>query len=182
MLKEQLKQILSQTNLAERTLQANHLLTELGIGAVELAAALLEIVDRKPEKKLGSYSQKSVQQTQPNYPQHTIKMVRYRLGVGNQHDVTIDQLKKILVEESGVDVKNINNVNMQSEYTVIEMPDNMPQDIFLHLKAVEINKKKLDIKRVKSNSTRKRSKHRSRKNRSTAAKPASRLPERIEGQ
>ncbi|MDO9104373.1 MAG: DbpA RNA binding domain-containing protein [Methylovulum sp.] len=86
-----------------------------------------------------------------------IKMVRYRLDVGSQHQVTLEDLTKVLVEESGVDKKNINNVAIRGLYTLIELPDAMPPDIFQHLKTVEINQQKLDIKRVKARANKKRS-------------------------
>ncbi|MGZ5050888.1 MAG: DbpA RNA binding domain-containing protein [Methylobacter sp.] len=82
--------------------------------------------------------------------QPCIKMVRYRLDVGGKHQITSEELKKVLIEESGVDKNNIYNINIQSDYTLVELPDEMPQDIFLHLKTVEIKQHKLDIKRVKT--------------------------------
>lgn len=81
-----------------------------------------------------------------------IKMVRYRLSVGCKHQVTSEELKKVLIDESGVDKNNIKIINIQGEYTLVELPDEMPQDIFLHLKMVEIKQHKLDIKRVKARS------------------------------
>jgi coenzyme F420-reducing hydrogenase beta subunit len=88
--------------------------------------------------------------TEADMVQSSIKMVRYRLDVGCKHQVTSEELKKILIEESGVDKNNINNINIQGDYTLVELPDEMPQDIFLHLKSVEIKQHKLDIKRVKA--------------------------------
>ncbi|MDI1231177.1 MAG: DbpA RNA binding domain-containing protein [Methylobacter sp.] len=79
-----------------------------------------------------------------------IKMVRYRLGVGCKHQINSEELKKVLIDESGVDKNNINNINIQGDYTLVELPDEMPQDIFLHLKSVEIKQHKLDIRRVKA--------------------------------
>jgi len=61
----------------------------------------------------------------------------------------LEQLKKVLIEESGVDKNNINNVNIQGDYTLVDLPDAMPPDIFQHLKSVEINQHKLDIRRVR---------------------------------
>jgi len=87
-------------------------------------------------------------------PPPNIKMVRYRLDVGSKHQVTSEDLKKILIDESGVDKNNINNLNIQGDYTLVELPDEMPQDIFLHLKSVEIKQRKLDIKRVKARNKR----------------------------
>jgi hypothetical protein len=82
--------------------------------------------------------------------QQAIKMVRYRLDVGRNNQITLEELKRILIEESGVDKNNIKNINIQGDYSLVELPDEMPQDIFLHLKSVEIKQHKLDIKRVKA--------------------------------
>ncbi|MFI3156186.1 MAG: DbpA RNA binding domain-containing protein [Methylococcaceae bacterium] len=96
-----------------------------------------------------------------------IKMVRYRLSVGCKHQVTSEEIKKVLIEESGVDKNNIKIINIQGDYTLVELPDEMPQDIFLHLKMVEIKQHKLDIKRVKVRS-KKRGNHYNRRGRSRA--------------
>ena len=53
------------------------------------------------------------------------------------------------MEESGVDRKNIQNVSIRNDYTLLELPDEMPSDIFLHLKNVAINGYKLNIKKLK---------------------------------
>jgi DbpA RNA binding domain len=101
-----------------------------------------------------------------------MKMVRYRLDIGKKHQITVKELKKILVEESGVDINNINNVMIHGQYTLIELPDEMPQDIFLHLKTVEINQQKLDIKRLKSR-TKKQLNNRFRRTKSRTSKASS---------
>ncbi|MDO9424880.1 MAG: DbpA RNA binding domain-containing protein [Methylobacter sp.] len=93
-----------------------------------------------------------------------IKMVRYRLDVGCKHQISSEELKKVLIEESGVDKNNINNINIQGDYTLVELPDEMPQDIFLHLKSVEIKQHKLDIRRVKARN-KKRDKNQGRRGR-----------------
>jgi len=98
----------------------------------------------------------------PAATQPGIKMVRYRLDVGSKHQVAAEELKKILIEESGVDKNNINIINIQGDYTLVELPDEMPQDIFLHLKSVEIKQHKLDIKRLKTRN-KKRGSNRSRR-------------------
>jgi coenzyme F420-reducing hydrogenase beta subunit len=91
-----------------------------------------------------------------------IKMVRYRLDVGCKHQVTPEELRKVLIEESGVDKNNINNINIQGDYTLVELPDEMPPDIFQHLKSVEINQHKLDIKRIKARNKKRGNNHRRR--------------------
>ena len=78
-----------------------------------------------------------------------IKMQRYRLDVGKKQRVDFETLQNVLIEESGVDRKNIQNVSIRNDYTLLELPDEMPSDIFLHLKNVTINGYKLNIKRLK---------------------------------
>lgn len=78
-----------------------------------------------------------------------IRLIRYRLAVGYKHEITLDSLVHVLAEESGADKNNIRIIQILDEYTLIELPDKMPQDIFLHLKSVEINNSKLNIKRIK---------------------------------
>jgi hypothetical protein len=78
-----------------------------------------------------------------------IKMQRYRLDVGKKQRVDFESLHALLIEESGVDRNNIQNVSIRNDYTLLELPDEMPSDIFLHLKNIEINGYKLNIKRLK---------------------------------
>jgi hypothetical protein len=101
-------------------------------------------------------------------------MVRYRLDIGSQHQITLEDLKKILVDESGVDKNNIANVSIRNLYTLIDLPDAMPPDIFQHLKLVEFNQQKLDIKRVKSRN-KKRGGVLQRRNKMRHAKPDNQL-------
>ena len=122
-------------------------------------------------ESIGSERLRSPLHDLPATTQAGIKMVRYRLDVGFKHQVSVEELKKILIEESGVDKNNINIINIQGDYTLVEMPDEMPQDIFLHLKSVEIKQHKLDIKRVKARN-KKRGNNRGRRGRGSTSKSA----------
>ncbi|TAK61428.1 DbpA RNA binding domain-containing protein [Methylobacter sp.] len=109
-----------------------------------------------------------------------IKMVRYRLDVGCKHQITPEELKKVLIEESGVDKNNVNNINIQGDYTLVELPDEMPQDIFLHLKSVEIKQHKLDIKRVKVRNKKRGNSH-NRRGRQRTPRPDNGGPNQVSG-
>ena len=151
-LKNRLQQILNIENLdAQRTL-ISAIATELGVDSLTCAAALVHLTQtiKNPSPPALLVEQKKANQLPVKNAAGDIKMVRYRLDVGSKHRITVDQLKKVLIEESGVDKNNINNVNIQNLYTLIELPDEMPPDIFQHLKSVEINQHKLDIRRVKT--------------------------------
>jgi hypothetical protein len=151
-LKNRIKLILSSENLDAQRAVVSSLAAALEIDALTFAAALLNLTQpieyQSPPSSLGD--QKTGHQVPVNNASVGIKMIRYRLDVGSKHRITVDQLKKVLVEESGVDKNNINHVNMHYLYTLIELPDEMPPDIFQHLKSVEINQQKLDIRRVKT--------------------------------
>ena len=170
--KNRLQQILNSENLEAQRVLINAIAAELGVDPLTCAAALLHLtqsIESPPPPALPTE-----QKTPPQLPANTaatgIKMVRYRLDVGSKHKITLDLLKKVLIEESGVDKNNINNINIQTLYTLIELPDEMPPDIFLHLKSVEINRHKLDIRRVKTHN-KKRGNHFIRRGRKRDAKP-----------
>jgi hypothetical protein len=114
-LKNRIQQILHNENLDIERAFISAITTELGIDSLTCAAALTYLTqdakNTSPPESLGD------QKTDNPLPEKKaplgIKMVRYRLNVGIKHRVTLEQLKKVLVEESGVDKNNINNVNIQ---------------------------------------------------------------------
>ncbi len=152
-LHNQLKCILKTGDLeAERRLLTT-LAQRLNVDALECATALLHLAHS--QTWLSQLSELVGAKSIP-MPTVTMKMVRYRLAVGSVHLVSIDEIKRVLVEESGVDKKNITIIAVRDTYTLIELPDAMPSDIFQHLKTVEINQQPLDIKRVKLRNNKKR--------------------------
>jgi len=158
LLKNRLQQILNSENLDTQRELISTIAAELEIDSLTCAAALACLTQTtKNTPAPASLGNKQTDHPLPtkNTPMG-IKMVRYRLDVGSKHHITLEQLKKVLIEESGVDKNNINNVNIQNLYTLIELPDEMPPDIFQHLKSVEVNQHKLDIRRVKARNNKKR--------------------------
>jgi ATP-dependent RNA helicase DeaD len=76
-------------------------------------------------------------------------MIRYRIEVGQKHNVNVDEIKDIFIEEAGVDRKTIGEVDIRYHYTIIELPEGMPADIYQLLTTVCIHEQKLNIKRLK---------------------------------
>lgn len=150
-LKDQVKKIFISQNLDNHRRLIRGIASELKISALDCAAALAFLNESQLNENA---AQKQIETTSVENPapfalQTAVKLVRYRLDLGLQHNLNEMELKKVLVEESGVDIKNISNVRIQDVYTLIDLPDEMPQEIFHHLKAVEINGRRLDIRRVK---------------------------------
>jgi hypothetical protein len=162
LLKSRLQQILANKNLATQRELINTMASELGIDILNYAAALLYLTHAKITAEI------IVEPVIATIALNTeVKMLRYRLDVGSNQQVTAEALKKLLINESGVDKKYLNYINIQPDYTIVELPDAMPADIFQHLKTVEINQHKLAIKRIKPRPIKKRGKHHLRRGRST---------------
>lgn len=152
LLANRLRPILETLPLDQQRTTLQNLATELSTDVLQCAAALLHLLQTDPDTQALPKTTATVRPV--------MKMIRYRLDIGSQHQLTEEQLKKVLVEESGVDKNNIANVSIRGAYTLIDLPDAMPQDIYQHLKSVEINQRKLDIKKLKSRKKRHAGHHR----------------------
>lgn len=163
-IKIRLQQILTNKNLNVQRSLIRAIAADLNVDSLDCAAALLYLVDGN--KNSGETIQNVCPTQSTTNTVLPIRMVRYRLDIGRKHKLTLEMLKQVLVEESGVDKNNITNVDIRELYTLIELPDAMPADIFQHLKFVEINQQKLDIRRVKTRNNKKRGKNNRRGQRS----------------
>ena len=161
-LQEQVGTLIATQDLESQRHLVNAVASALNISALDCAAALLKLNDEiLGTAKAALACPTNNQQNQEHKPQQKapgqsaikqpgIRLVRYRLSLGIEHNVTLEEIKSVLVEESGVDIKNICNPRILDSFTLIDLPDEMPQEIFHHLRAVEINGQKLDIRRVKA--------------------------------
>lgn len=180
-LKNRIQLVLENENLDSEQALVRATTAELGIDNLTYAAAITYLT-RHIEKTALPPALEEVKRATNQLPSPplSIKMVRYRLDVGTKHCVTQEQLKKVLIEESGVDKNNINNVNIQNLYTLIELPDEMPPDIFQHLKSVEINQHKLDIRRVKARNNKKRGNKYIRRGRKRESNPGNEVSDQVD--
>lgn len=143
----QLRAILKHRHLDGKRNAVQILATELDINPLDCAAALLSLhfegdVTSPPPPPIPTLIIEPLELP-------PIKLQRYRLDVGKKQRVELEWLKNMLIEESGVDRNNIQNISIRNDYTLLELPDEMPSDIFLHLKNIDVNGYKLNIKRLK---------------------------------
>ena len=111
-------------------------------------------------------------------------MASYRIEVGNNHDVKPGNIVGAIANEAGLDSKNIGHIKIYDDYSLVDLPDGMPKDVFNDLKKVWVSGQQLKISRLVSGNEKraekvdkKKSKNRKRdkKNigkRKTAKKPA----------
>ncbi|MCK4841695.1 MAG: DbpA RNA binding domain-containing protein [Methylococcales bacterium] len=149
-LKNGLKTILAKGGLDLHQALIQQLSTELHVSVLECAAALLMLNkphlyrnNTKPVQAVINTKAAVVQKAKQ-------KLVRYRLDIGRKHQIVSDEIKKVLVEVSGVDEMRIGQMDIRHHYTLVDLPDGMSADIFQLLSETEVNKQCLNIKRVKS--------------------------------
>lgn len=142
-LEKRLKQALTMQAPALPRDQVRNLADRLGVDVLDCAAALLLLC--QPQDKLIKPAKKI--SAAPVRQSH--RSVRYRLDVGSQHHVGQEQIKTLLVEESGVDKKRIGRIDIRPDHTLVELPDGMPADIFQLLSEATLANRRLAIKRVK---------------------------------
>jgi len=148
-LKNCLKSLLVKKEFVLHQELIERLSAELQISVLDCAAALSLL--KQPDLVVNE-QQKAEQGVDSELPIVILpkqKLVRYRLDIGRKHSVSIDQIKNVLIEVSGVDKKRIGRLDIRNYYSLVDLPDGMPADIFQLLSEVEINKQKLNLKRVK---------------------------------
>jgi hypothetical protein len=148
-LEECLQQVVRERNLASQRELIRSIAARLNVNLLDCAAALLYLRQLQLAPPSKGVESKTDGLSKPNY-----RSVRYRLDVGTQHHVTKEQIQAVLIEESGVDKKRIGRIDIRHGYTLVELPDGMPADIFQLLSEATLGERKLAIKRVKSNNRR----------------------------
>lgn len=153
LLKDQVQKIIASGGFEAQRNLVNSIAAELKIPTLDCAVAIIHLYEHNPGMAVPETVGQTSGEKRHGHDKPTrhpgIRLVRYRLDLGSQHNVEPDEIKKVMVEESGVDIKNISNVRIMDSYTLVDLPDEMPQEIFHHLKEIEIKGKKLDIRRVK---------------------------------
>ncbi len=149
-LKKRLQRVVSEDNLGQHRELITSTIAELGIKPIDFAAALLQMTHphlfqqtaaKDDDERLAS----------PPQPRNTYRNIRYRLDVGSKHQINAEEILEVVIEESGVDKKRVGRLDIRDNYTLIDLPEGMPADIFQLLTEATVRGRKLNIKRLKSN-------------------------------
>jgi len=73
----------------------------------------------------------------------------YRIEVGHDHDVQPGNIVGAIANEAGLDSKNIGRIDIHDDYSLIDLPEGMPKEVFTDLKKTWVAGQKLNITRVK---------------------------------
>ena len=77
-----------------------------------------------------------------------IGMEIYRIEVGHNHEVQPGNIVGAIANEAGLDSKNIGRIDIRDDYSLIDLPEGMPKEIFMALKKTWIAGQKLNITRI----------------------------------
>jgi ATP-dependent RNA helicase DeaD len=75
-------------------------------------------------------------------------MERFRIEVGNKHEVKPNNIVGAIANEAGVDSQYIKNVTINEDHTILDLPIGMPRDLFRELKKVWVAGQQLQITRL----------------------------------
>ncbi|MGB5331209.1 MAG: DEAD/DEAH box helicase [Woeseiaceae bacterium] len=110
---------------------------EHDVPAVEIAAALakMTIGDKpmllSPDKNTGKARIRPVRDVEGGAE-------RYRIEVGHVHGVKPGNIVGAIANESGLDGEHIGSIEIEAQYSLVDLPAGMPKDIFMDLKKVRI--------------------------------------------
>ncbi len=145
---KRLQRLLEEQDLDLYRAQVAEFAAKLDVDIIDCAAALVCL--HRAGQGGGRRSDKAGRAAGGNAARE-IKMLRYRLEIGRRHQVSAEEIKALLIDESGVEEKMIGPVDIRGDFTLITLPEGMPADIYQHLQSVELKDYRLKIKRLRGN-------------------------------
>jgi ATP-dependent RNA helicase DeaD len=76
-------------------------------------------------------------------------METYRVEVGHDHDVQPGNIVGAIANEAGLDSKNIGRIDIHDNYSLVDLPEGMPKEVYTDLRKTWVAGQKLNITRVK---------------------------------
>jgi ATP-dependent RNA helicase DeaD len=144
---------------------------EYGVPIIEVAAALGAMAQgKKPlvakpasEKKEQARKSQPIQGKErkgprgapsPRGPDEPDKgMERFRIEVGHEHGVKPGNIVGAIANEAEIDAEYIGRIDIHDDYSIVDLPEGMPKELFRHLKKVWVSGQRLQITRVDSKSS-----------------------------
>ncbi len=77
-----------------------------------------------------------------------VGMESFRIEVGHAHGVKPANIVGAIANEAGLDSKYIGRIDIQDDYTVLDLPEGMPRELLMHLKMVGVSGQQLRIHKV----------------------------------
>lgn len=118
---------------------------EHDIPALEIAAAMakMSLGDKplllQPEKKRRPELQERTRNRKSKRRSATdVNKDRYRIEVGSKHGVKPGNIVGAIANEAGLDGEHIGQIEIETEFSLVDLPVGMPKDVFAGLKKVRV--------------------------------------------
>ena len=141
--------------------------SEHDVGLSEIAAALVYLLQRErplvveagavPEeaeapppadRRRAGRAEPTGKPLRERRPEPDVPMERYRIEVGREHGVQPKNIVGAIANEAGLESRYIGRIEIHDTYTLLDLPEGMPKDVYKHLRNVWVCGRKLDIKRA----------------------------------
>jgi ATP-dependent RNA helicase DeaD len=151
----------------------------------DIAAALAYITQRdRPlqvkttDTKVKTHDKRTKQKPEQTPPRNRkaqesgekVEMLRYRIEVGHNLGATPRDIVGAIANEAGLDSRYIGRIDIQDNYSIVELPTGMPKATFYHLKQARVRQHKMDISVVSDTQPVKAEKHSGKKKRTKTGK------------
>jgi len=77
-------------------------------------------------------------------------MQRYRIEVGYKHEVKPANIVGAIANEAGIDSQYIGRIDIHDDFSLVDLPEDMPRELFKQLKTVWVAGQQLQISRSRS--------------------------------
>lgn len=72
-------------------------------------------------------------------------MASYRIEVGYKHDVKPGNIVGAIANEAGMDSAHIGRIQIHDDYSVVDLPNDLPKDVIAHLKKTWVSGQQLNM-------------------------------------
>jgi ATP-dependent RNA helicase DeaD len=72
-------------------------------------------------------------------------MASYRIEVGYKHDVKPGNIVGAIANEAGMDSAHIGRIQIHDDYSVVDLPHDLPSDVIAHLKKTWVSGQQLNM-------------------------------------
>jgi len=104
--------------------------------------------DRRRPERPGPAEAAAERPRRERRPAAEIPMERYRIEVGREHGVQPKNIVGAIANEAGIESRYIGRIEIHDTYSLLDLPEGMPKDIYKHLKNVWVCGRKLGLKRA----------------------------------
>ncbi len=75
-------------------------------------------------------------------------MESYRIEVGHSHGVKPANIVGAIANEAGLESRYIGRIDIQDDYSILDLPADMPRELLTHLKKVWVSGQQLNMRKL----------------------------------